>query len=142
MAAPQLLQHQGQAMAALAQSQVEHQGHYRPLEVVAHLAAAAVGIGQIELHPGLFAAGLEALHPPPGGQQIATQIGPQILQQLGLATEAGGEGQQLVQVAGDPLGEPEAGDHHRLVVVVGGQLQGPQPAHVPLVQIFVGHQLQ
>ena len=142
MAAPQLAQHGRQAAAGAAQVQIEYQGHYSPLEVVAHLAVSGIGIGLVELHPGLLAAQPQALHLAAGCEPVAAEVAAQIAEHLLRRADAGGVGEQLIHVAGHPLGEPEAGHHHGLVVVVGHQLGGPQPAHVPLVQVFMGHELQ
>ena len=118
--------------------QVQHQGQHRTLEVVAHLAVGGVGIGAVELYPGLLTAGTQALQPPPSTEQVAAQIRAQILEQLRLAAAASAVGQKLIHIAGDSLSKPEGGHHHRLVVAIRTQLGRPQPAHVPLVQVFVG----
>ena len=74
--------------------------------------------------------------------QHAGQLLPQILEQSRSIRTTRQQGQAEVEVAGDSLGKPEAFGDHRLPVVVGAKLNGPQPPHIPLVQVFMADQLQ
>ena len=139
---PELADHHGKGTALATQVQVEHQGNHGPLEVVTDLAVAGVGIGPVELHPGLLAALAQALDLAPGGQQVAAEVLAQVLQQLGFRAQTRRERQELVQIAGDPFSKPEARHHHGLVVIDRGEFGGPQPPHIPLMQVFVGDELQ
>ena len=139
---PELADHNGQGAALAAQVQVKHQGDHGAFEVVAHLAIAGIGIGPVELHPGLLAAVAQALDLATRGEQVAAEVLAQVREQVRFGAEARGEGQELVEVTGDAFGEPEAGHRHGLVVVDRGKFGRPQAPHIPLVQVFVGHQLQ
>ena len=139
---PKLADHHRKGTALAAQVQVEHQGDHGPLEVVAHLAVAGIGIGPVELHPGLLAALAQALDLATRGEQVAAEVLAQVREQVHFGAEASGEGQELVDVAGDAFGEPETRHRHALVVVDRGEFGRAQAPHIPLVQVFVGHQLQ
>ena len=125
-----------------AQVQIQHQGEHGPLEVIAHLAISPVGIRAVELHPGLLAAEAQRLDGAAGGESVAREIGAEVLQQVLLLTEAGHQGKELVVVAGHPLSEPEGGNHRGAVVIDRGELGGSQPPYVPLMQVFMRHELQ
>ena len=97
----------------------------------------------VQLHPGFLAALAQGLaEQAAGGEQVAAELTAEFVQQIGVAADAGQPRQELVVVAGDPLGEPEAGHNRGAVVVDRGELRRPQPPHVPLVQVFMAHQLQ
>ena len=124
MAAPETLQHRSEARADSVKMQIEAERHHSPLEVVAHLAVGRIGIRAVELHPGLLAAAAQALHAASGCEPIAAELGAQVLQQILTTAEASDQRQQLIHVARDTLGKPQARHADRLVVVDRAELSG------------------